>query len=154
MSGQNHAAVAVRLGVRNVLGANEIMRNDQMNEAAGMDRVNEESQVKNKSEGLTVSGVKRGLVRGRAADDMVSEKANARVAKEQENDPAVSLVNNVRGANREKANLIAALATRVVHQDQGEKSAIDAAELEAEVEMQETTDANEFVTLRTSRMAT
>lgn len=140
--------------MRSVPGVNEIMRNDQMNEAVGMDRVNEESQAKNKSEDLTVSGVKREVVRGRAVDDMANEKANVRVVKEQENALAVSLVNSVRGVNHEKASLIAVLATRVAHQDQGEKSAIDAAEVGVEAEMQETTDANEFVTLRTSRMAT
>lgn len=140
--------------MRSAPGGNEIMRNDRMIEAAGMGRANEESQAKNKSEGLTVSGVKREVVRGRAVDDTVNEKANVRVVKEQESGPAVSLVNSVREASHEKASLIAVLVMKVAHQVQGEKSAIDAAEVEVEVEVQETTDANEFVTLRTSRMAT
>ncbi|KAF9694912.1 hypothetical protein EKO04_007048 [Ascochyta lentis] len=139
---------------RSVPDVNGIMRSDQTNEAVEMGRVNEESQAKNKSEDPIVSVAKRGVATGRVADDMENGKANGQVAKE-ETDLAGSLVNPAKGPNRvnpAKASLIAALAMRVVHQDQDGKSATDA--VGGGVETQETTDENEFVTLRTSRMAT
>ncbi|KAJ4353135.1 THO2 plays a role in transcriptional elongation [Ascochyta clinopodiicola] len=145
----------VRADERSVPGANEIMRSDQKNEAAEMDRVNEEKQVQSKSEDLTVSAARRGVVIGRAADGMVNGKANGLAAKEQVTDRDASLANNARGENRgnhAKASLIAALAMRVAHQEQGGKSATVAAE--AEVETQETTAENESVILRTKHTAT
>lgn len=155
MCDQIRAAAAAKLDVKSELGVNEIMRSDRTNEAAAMDRANEASPAKSKSVDLIVNGVRREVATGKAADDTVNEKASARVVKEEESDRAVSLVNHVKGENRAslaKASLTAALAMRVAHQDQDGKSAIDAAEVEAE--MPATMDESEFVSLQTSRTAT
>lgn len=155
MSDRSRVAAAVKAGVKNGRGENGITKSDRKTEAVGMGRVREASQVKSKSEDLIANVARREVTIERAADDIANEKANVQVAKEEGNDPAARLVNHVKGANNvnlAKANLTAALATRVAHQDQDGKSATDAAE--AGVEAQETTDESEFVILRTSRMAT
>jgi hypothetical protein len=152
ISDRSPVAVAVKAGVS--LGAREITRNDPKIEAVGLDQVKGVSRARNKSEDPTVSVVRKEVAIGRAAEDTVNEKANAQAGKE-ENDPAVSLGSHGKGANRvnrAKASLTAALATRVAHQDQDGKIAIDVTE--AEVEAQETTAESEFVTQRTSHMAT
>ena len=152
MSDRSHVAAVVRAGVS--LGASETTRSDPKIEAVGMDQVKGASRARNKSEDPIVSVVRKEVATGRAAEDMENGKANAQAGKE-ENDPAVSLGSHGKGANRvnrAKASLTAALAMRVVHQDQDGKIAIDA--IEAEVEAQETTVESEFVNQRTSHMAT
>lgn len=157
-NGPSRVAAVGKVDVRSAPGASEIMRSDRRTAAVGTAQVSEASPVKNKSEDLIASVVRRGVVIRRVADDMVNEKANVLVAKEEGNDLAASLANHVKGvshvnpASPAKASLTVALATRVAHQDQDGKIEIDAAEVE--VEAPETMDESEFVILRTSRMAT
>lgn len=146
---------AVKLDVKSGLDVNEIMRSGRMIEAAAMAQANVVSQDKNRSEVLTARSARKEEATERAAGDMVNGKASALVAKEQGSDRAVSLVNHVRGANHAspaKASLTAALATKAAHQDRDGKNVID--EAETEVQMSATMDESEFVSLRTSRMAT
>lgn len=141
-SDPNRGLVAAKAGVKSDQVAKETMTSGLTSEAVGTGRAKGVNQAKSKNEG---NDERREAVKGRAAGDTANEKANAPVAKEEENDQTASHV------NLERANLIAAPAMTVGRRDQGEKSAIDA--VKAVVEAQETTDESEFVTLRTSRMA-
>lgn len=140
--------------VRSDRDVKEIMRSGQTTEAVVLGQAREVSRVKNKSEALTASVATRGAVKGKVAGDMVNEKANAQIVKE-EIDPAERIVNHAKEAsqgNLARASLTAALATTVAHQDQVETSATDAAEVE--VEVRQTTRESESEILQTSRMAT
>lgn len=147
----NTKSVRSREAVVAKAGVNEIMRSDRRTEVVTKGLLREASQAKSRSEVPTVSVVKKGVVKGKAADDMVNEKANVQVVKEA-SDPAGRIVNHAKEPNLVRASLIVVLATTAGHQDQDEKSATDAAEVE--VEAQETTRESEPVILQTSHMAT
>jgi len=147
---QIREAAAPKLGVKSALDVSGIMRNDQRSEAVAVARASEASQDKNKSVALTASVVTREAAIERAADGTANEKASAQAVKE-ESGLAASAANHAKGANPARASLTVALATRAVRQDQAEKNATAAAEVEVGPA---TMDESDLVSLRINRMAT